>query len=82
MHHMGINKAHRKSLMGVTQKCYELCFEQILEVTATAQPPASNPPNYSSMTARHARHSLKSKDELISDVVLLWTPTFGHTSVN
>ena len=43
----------------------------------TIRPPASNHENYPSLQTRHAGHCWRSRDELISDV-LLWTLTYGR----
>ena len=57
--------------------------EQILEVTRleskAVQPLTSHHLNYSRRT-KHARHCKRSKDELLSDI-LLWVSSHGHTSV-
>ena len=56
-------------------------IEQVLAATPhktpTVRPPASYHENYSSETTRHADHCWRSRDELISDV-LLWTPIHGR----
>ena len=45
--------------------------------TQTIRPPTSHHENYLSWRTRHAGHCWRSRDELISDV-LLWTPTYGR----
>ena len=58
-----------------------VCLEQILEPeshqTVAVWPPTSHLPNHPRRKGRYARHSWRTKDELISDV-LLWTPTHGQ----
>ena len=43
----------------------------------TIRPPASHHENYPTRRTRHVGHCWRSKDELISDI-LLWTPTYGQ----
>ena len=56
-------------------------IEQVLAVTPheapTIRPPASHQKTIQIRRTRHAGHCWRSRDELISDV-LLWTPTYGR----
>ena len=55
--------------------------EQVLEATPhkapTIRPPTSYHENYQVRRTRYAGHCWRSRDELISDL-LLWTPTYGR----
>ena len=81
LHHF--NKTPREKARWELHKDAACCFEQLLEaaphITAAVWPLTSHLTNHS----RHARYDgycWRSKDELISDI-LLWTPTHGHTRV-
>ena len=54
------------------------CIEQVLETTPH-KTPAVRPPTHVRRT-RHAGHCWRSKDKLISDI-LLWTPSLGRAKV-
>ena len=59
-------------------------IEQLLETAshkAAIQPPTTHHENYQNRRTRHAGHSWRSRDELISDV-FLWTLSHGRTCSN
>ena len=62
-------------------KNVESNIEQVLVTTPhktpTIRPLASHHENYQVRRTRHAGHCWRSKDKIISDV-LLWTPTYGQ----
>ena len=51
-------------------------IEQVLEATPH-KAPTIRPPTSQLRRTRHAGHGWRSRDELISDVIL-WTPTYGR----
>ena len=67
-----------------TSKNVVSSIKQVLATTPHETPTirtlAPHHENYTSQTNRHAGHCWRSKDELISDV-LLWTPTYGCAKV-
>ena len=81
MHYMDANKTAGEEARRQLHKNTASNLEQVQVATPhktpTVRPPVSYHENYSRWT-RHAGHCWRSRDELISDV-LLWTPTHGHT---
>ena len=69
------NKTYGEKAWQQLHKNAESCIEQVLEAasnkTAAMRPPTTHHENYPS---RHVGHSWRSKDELISNI-LLWTPS-------
>ena len=81
MHYLDANKTAGEEARQQLHKNVESNIEQILAATPhkalTIRPPAYHHTNYTSRWTRHAGHCWRSKDELISDV-LLWTPAYGQ----
>ena len=82
MHYIDSNKTAGEEARRQLHKNAASNLEQVLAATPhktpTVRPPASYHENYSSKRrTRHAGHWWKSRNELISDV-LLWTPTYGR----
>ena len=80
MHYLDTNKTGAEEARWQLHKNVMSNIEQVLAATPhkapTIWPPASHHENYPIRT-RHAGHCWRSKDELISDV-LLWTSTYGR----
>ena len=66
--------------MGTTQGCYVLFFKKIRKQNPIKQQLYGHLPLILQAVTRHLAHCWKSKDKLISDV-LLWTPTHRISSV-
>ena len=83
MYLMGANDMHGEKVWWELSKNSMCCFDHILEAaphkTAAVQWFTSHFTNPPIRWTIREGHSWKSKDELISDV-LIWTPTHGHTS--
>ena len=81
MHFMDANKTAGEEARRQLQKNAASNFEQVLEATPHKQqlyghlPPITKPIKV--RQTRHAGHCWRSRDELIS-YVLLWTPTYGR----
>ena len=79
MHYMDANKTAREGTRRKLHKNVESSIEQVLATTPhetpTIRTPAPITKTIQVRRARHAGHCWRSKDELISDV-LLWTPTY------
>ena len=80
MHYLDANKAAGEEARRQLRKNAASNIEQVLATTPhkapTIQPPASHHKTVKVRRARHEGHCWRSRDELISDV-LLWTPTYG-----
>ena len=81
MHYMDSNKTAGEKARLQLHKNAASNLEELLAATPhktpTVRPPASSHENYSVRRTKHAGHCWRSRDELISDV-LLWTPTHGR----
>ena len=84
MHHMDAYEAAGKEAGRKLYKNVESSIKQVLATTPHETPTirtlAPHHKNYQVRRTRHAGHCWRSKDELISDV-LLWTPTHGCARV-
>ena len=78
---MAANKTHQEKCRREPHKNVTSYLEHMIEAapdeTTTVWPLTSHLKTIQVRRTRHAGHSWRSKDELISDV-LLWTPTRGH----
>ena len=78
---MDSNKTAREEARRQLHKNAASNLEQVLAATPhktpTVRPPASYHKTIQVRRTRHAGHCCRSRDELISDV-LLWTPTHGR----
>ena len=81
MHYMDANQTAGEETWRQLHKNIESNIEQVLATTPhetpTVRPLASITKTIQVGRARHAGHCWRSKDELVSDV-LLWTPTYGQ----
>ena len=81
MHHLDANITARKEARRQLYKDVASNIKQVLATTPhkapTIRPPASITKTIQVRRTRHAGHYWRSRDELISDV-LLWTPTYGR----
>ena len=81
MHYMDANKTAGEEARRQLHKNATCNLEQVLAATPhktpTVRPPAPYHENIQVRRTRHAGHCWRSRDELISDV-LLWTPTHGR----
>ena len=81
MHYMDSNKIAGEEARRQLHKNAASNIEQVLAATPhktpTVRPPASITKTIQVRQTRHAGHCWRSRDELISDV-LLWTPTHGQ----
>ena len=84
LHHLDSNKTIREKTGWDVYKDAARCIKQILEATpyktAAVWPSTSHLTNHPREKNSTSGHCWRSKDELISDV-LLWTPTHGYPSV-
>ena len=84
MHHMDAYEAAGEEAGRKLHKNVESSIKQVLATTPHETPTirtlAPHHKNYTSSTNQTRGHCWRSKDELISDV-LLWTPTHGCASV-
>ena len=85
MHYIDADEAYKEKAWWQLHKNFTSNTEQILEVTYQKKrqlydhrPPISK--TIQIRWTRHAGHCWRSKDKLISDI-LLWTPSHGHASV-
>ena len=80
-YYLDANKTAGEKARQQLQKNAASNIEQVLEATPTKHQLYSHLPPITKTIqvrwTRHARHCWRSKDELISDV-LLWTPTYGQ----
>ena len=73
--------------LGLLQNTWEkandvmCCFEQILEAAPYKTAAVQLLISYLANHPWNAEYCCRSKDKLISNI-LLWTPTYGHTSIN
>ena len=85
MHHMDADKTRREKARWKLHKNATSYIEQTLEATPTKQQLYSHlPPIFKTVQirrTRHAKYCLRSKDQLIRDV-LLWTYSHGCASVD
>ena len=80
MHYMDSNKMTGEEARRQLHKNAASNLEQVLAATTRHQLYGHLPPIMKTIQVRrtrHAGHCWRSRDELISDV-LLWTPTYGH----
>ena len=78
MHYMDANQTAGEETWRQLHKNVESNIEQVLATTPTKRQPYGHlPPITKTIQVRRARHCWRSKDELVSDV-LLWTPTYGQ----
>ena len=81
MHYLDANETTGKEARRQLHKNAARNIEQVLAATPnkapTIRPPVSHHENIKVRRTRHAGHCWRSRDELISDV-LLWTPTYGR----
>ena len=81
MHYMDTNKTAGEEARRQLHKNAASNLEQVLAATPhktpTIRPPASYHKTIQVRQTRHAGHCWRSRDELISDV-LLWTTTYGR----
>ena len=84
MNHMDTNEAAREETRRKLHKNVESSIKQVLATTPHETPTirtlAPITKTIQVRRTRHAGHCWRSKDELISDV-LLWTPTYGCAKV-
>ena len=81
MHYLGANKTAGEEARRQLHKNVASNIEQVLAATPhkapIIRPPAPITKTIQVRRTRHAGHCPRSRDELISDV-LLWTPTYGR----
>ena len=81
MHYLDANKTAGEETKQQLYKNAASNIEQVLAATPnkapTIRPPASHHKNIQVRRTRHAGHCWRSKDELITDV-LLWTPAYSR----